>query len=165
MSYEDNLDPDSGLTSVERELEAALRTLRPAPARINPVAAALAAGRRTVNRQKAAAPWRRWQLAAAAAAVVVAAGAWLTLGPRRQAPDDVVPQAPLVAPNRALATNAPAKPQTLIVYRQALARSPSELNELLDRHATIAREPHNEFTPVNALMLWKTELNSPLGEM
>ena len=163
MSDEDEL-PDN-LTPAERELESALRSLRPAPVHINPVAAGLAAGRRTADRRTALAPWRHWQVAAAAAAVAAAATAWLTLSPRGQSPDNVAEHASVIAPNRAVASNAPTEPPTLLVYRQALARSPAQLNELLDRQATLGATPHEQFTPVGVYTLWKTDLNSPLGKM
>ena len=159
MSDQDNLTP------AERELESALRSLRPTPARINPVAAALAAGRCTADRRAAPVLWRHWQVAAVAATVAAAATAWLTLAPRTDAPDNVVQHAPVIAPNVAVASRVPVEPPTLLVYRRALAHSPAELNELLDRQATLGAEPHDQFTPVGVYTLWKTDLNSPLGKM
>jgi hypothetical protein len=155
MSNEDRLTP------AERELEAALRSLRPAPARINPVAAALAAGRRTAPRRV-----HYWQVAAAAAVVIVAVGgAWLALGRRGEAPDQVVRQDSAVQPELAVAVDLPTEPPTLAIYRQALAQSPAALDALLDRQAIAGGSRSIEFTPVATFTLWNADLHSPLGEM
>jgi hypothetical protein len=62
---------EDGLNAAERELESALRSLAPRSAKIDPVAAAFEAGRRSARRQV-----RLWQ-SAAAAMLLVSAGAWL----------------------------------------------------------------------------------------
>jgi len=146
------------LTSAERELETALRSLRPTPARIDAAAAVLAVGRRTASRRL-----QFWQ-AAAAAAIVVGGGAWLALGQRGPAPDRVELQAPAIQPNLA-AIELPVEPPTLIVYRRALVQSRAELEALLDRQATTGAAPDNQFTPVGALTLWNANLHTSLGEM
>jgi hypothetical protein len=61
----------NGLDPAEREVEEALRTLMPTAARIDPVAAAYAAGRRSARNQL-----QRWRIAAAAL-LVAGAGSWL----------------------------------------------------------------------------------------
>jgi hypothetical protein len=154
MSIEDELTP------AERELEMALRSLRPTAARINPVAAALAAGRRTAPDRL-----RFWPMAAAAAAVVIGGGAWLTLALRAPMQDRVERHAIVIEPNLAADDQSPLEPPTLIAYRQALARSPAELDALLDRQATTGVTPNNQFTPVGVLMLWNAAPNASRGEM
>jgi hypothetical protein len=122
------------------------------------VTAALAAGRRTPARRPI------WQLAAAAAAIVVAGLAWLAARPHRERPDFVAVPAP-GRPHVAKSPVASVEPATLLTYRQALARSPAELNELLDRQATLPAAPHDQFAPIGVFTLWKTDVHSPLGEM
>ena len=65
MSDQDELNP------AERELEAALKSLTPRPARLDPVAAAYSAGQRSARREV-----RRWRVATAAMAIL-GAGTWL----------------------------------------------------------------------------------------
>jgi hypothetical protein len=148
------------LTPAQRELETALRSLRPTPAQINPVAAALAAGRRTAPGRL-----RFWQVAAAAAAIAVGGGAWLTLGPHEQSPDVVERQGPVIEPDLAAAIELSLEPSTLLVYRRALNQSPAELNALLDRQATTGATPDNQLTPVGVLTLWHADIPASLGEM
>jgi hypothetical protein len=157
MSHEDELTP------AELELETALRSLRPTPARINPVAAAFAADRRTPRRRTVPGRLWFWQIAAAAAAIAVGGGAWLALGPRGQMPDRVERQAPVTEPD--LAIELPLEHPTLIVYRRALIQSPNELDALLDRQATTGATPGNQVTPAGMLTLWKADLHPSLGDM
>ena len=145
MSDEDQLSP------AERELETALRSLRPTPARINPVVAAHAAGRRTAPVRS-----RFWQVAAAAALIAAVGGAWVMLGPRGQLPDRVERQT--------LASELPLEPPTWIVYRQALARSPAELEALLDLQG-MSESARDQFTPVGMVTVWNANLRSLPGEM
>ena len=65
MSDQDELNP------AERELEAALKSLTPRAARLDPVAAAYSAGQRSARREV-----RRWRVATATIALVGVA-AWL----------------------------------------------------------------------------------------
>jgi hypothetical protein len=154
------------LTPVERELETALRSLRPTPARIDPMAAALAADRHTGSRQTGPKRRRVWQVTAAAAAVIIiVAGAWLTLVNRRSSPEFAERPIPMNAPDLALAINGPIEPPTLFVYRRALDRSPAELYALLDRQATTGSVPSDEFTRAGVLTLWSANLHPSLGEM
>ncbi len=75
MQEQDGLSPDGltpdGLTPGERELELAMKSLSPSAARIDPIAAAFAAGRRTGQR-----PMRIWR-AAAILMLLVGVGSWL----------------------------------------------------------------------------------------
>jgi hypothetical protein len=152
------MSDEDQLTSAERDLERALRSLRPTPARINPVAAALAAGRRARP-----VPLRFWQFAATAAAIVVGGGAWLMLRPREQMPSRI--EHPIFEPELAAVTGSPLEPPTLLVYRRALAHSPAELDDLLDRQATTGARPDNQFTAAGVLTLWNADLHPSLGEM
>jgi hypothetical protein len=72
------LTPD-GLTPGESELELALRSLNPAAARIDRIAAAFAAGRRSGQR-----PMRIWR-AAAVLMLLISAGSWLAPARRNTA--------------------------------------------------------------------------------
>jgi hypothetical protein len=65
------MSEEIGLNPAERELEEALQSLAPAAARIDPIAAAYEAGRRSMRRQLQL--WR----AAAAAVVFAGVGSWL----------------------------------------------------------------------------------------
>jgi hypothetical protein len=77
---EHDQNDDIGLTPAERELQAALAGLAPARAdRVDPLAAAFAAGR-TASRREA----RTWR-SAAAVMLVIGAGGWLTAAATRSA--------------------------------------------------------------------------------
>jgi hypothetical protein len=158
MSDEDELTP------AELELETALRSLRPTPARINPVAASIA-GRRTARRRTVPGRLRFLQIAAAAAAIAVGGGAWLALGPHGQMPDRVERQPPVSEPDLAAAIELSLEPPTLLVYRRALAQSALELEALLDRQATTGATPDNQFRPASVLTLWNANLHPSLGDM
>lgn len=101
-----------GLNPADQELEAALRSLAPAAARIDPVAAAFAAGQLAMRRQL-----RRWQ-AATAAMVLISAGAWLVPVQReRLAAIYVGAGAPLAD---AASAAQPRSDQSLFMLRQAV---------------------------------------------
>lgn len=155
MSDEDQLS----LSDAERELETALRSLRPTPARIDPLAAAIAAGRRTSPARS-----RYWQVAAAAAVIVAVGGAWLTFDWRGELSDRVERHAPEIMPELAATPKRPVPPATMLAYRQALARSPAELETLLDLQAT-SESARNQFTSVGMLTVWNANLRSLPGEM
>jgi hypothetical protein len=81
------MQEQDGLTPADRELEMALRSVAPAGAQIDSVAAAFTAGQRSVRGQL-----RLWQ-SAAAALVIVAAGSWMvpaTHNSSRARPDEYV---------------------------------------------------------------------------
>ena len=101
------------LNSADRELEAALKSLAPAAARIDPVAAAFAAGQRSGRRQL-----RVWQ-AAAAALLLVGAGAWLVPAAHQPASPRGVPDS-AVALHDAIPTRVTTD-QSLILLRAAVA--------------------------------------------
>jgi hypothetical protein len=150
MFDEDQLDP------AERELETALRSLRPTPARLDRVAVVSADCRTARSR------WWIGSIAAAAAVIVVGGGAWLALSPSGQiseSPDRrVAVNEHLHAPAREI----PVEPPTLLAYRRALARSSAELEALLDRQATMGMPPANSVVMLNP---WNTDLHSSSGEM
>ena len=152
MSNEDQL------SDAERELETALRSLRPTPARIVPQAAALAAGRRAVQLRL-----RFWQVAAAAAVIAAVSGAWLTLGRRGELSDRIERQSPAVTAELAVANKWSTPPLTFAVYRQALTRSPADLEALLDRQAS--ESARNQFSSGGMPTVWNVNYRSSLGEM
>lgn len=163
MRHEDELTPEL------RELERALKTLRPTAARIDPVAAAHAAGRRSARGRL-----RAWQ-AAAAVAALAAGGAWLALNSRGPIAPNLELQEPgaearLAATAPLVKLQTPVEPPTaeqptLLAYRLALAHSPAALDALLTAHATTAVAHHDAPTPVEVRTFWTTKLPPSLGEM
>jgi hypothetical protein len=149
----------SQLSPAERELETALRSLRPTPARIDPEAAACEAGRRTAPARS-----RFWQVSAAAAVIAAVGGAWLTFGQRGELPDRIERQSPKIKTELAAAIDRPGAPPTMSAYRQALSRSPAELEALLDLQAT-SESVRNQRTSVRMLTVWNANLRSLPGEM
>jgi hypothetical protein len=160
--------PDE-LNDAELRFEQSLQTLRPVPVRLD-VAAALAAA---VNRRNAR-PRTQLRHAAVAAAVLVAFGAWWTSarGPNpnalatqprtKPAMASPVPAPPV--PGSAVPASRANQPPTLMAYRQALAHSPAQLDELLDRQsATTALQTSP--TPVDVFSLRHAEFLSSTGAM
>lgn len=143
MSDEEQLSP------AERELETALRSLRPTPARIDPAAAAFEARRRITPALR-----RVWQVAAAAALISAIGGTWLS---------NRVTRPMAIGPTQiAAVVDDPVPPTTMVAYRQALSRSPADLEKLLDRQAT--SESH-QFVPVGTFTVWSASLRSLPGEI
>jgi hypothetical protein len=106
------MSKQDGLSPAERELETALRSLAPAAVRLEAVAAAFEAGRRSVRRQV-----RLWQSAAAAMLLVVAS-VWLSqAGHVRVALTEREPSTLLADSARA---TQPRAEQSLFMLRQAV---------------------------------------------
>jgi hypothetical protein len=167
MSHEDPL------TSAERDLEAALRSLRPAPAQVDVAAAADAASHRAPSQRLPRRRLRLWHIAAAAAVVVVA-GAWLKFSDPQHWPHFIHShlkqvEKTLIAirdPRASEARTAPVAPPTLMSYRQALTQSPAELDALLARQSATGAAPQRSRAPAaDVLTLWNANLNSQTGEM
>jgi hypothetical protein len=154
MPDEDRLNP------AERELEAALRSLRPVPAQIDPVAAALAAGGRAARRRR-----RRWEAAAAAAVILAAGGAWLLLALGGRVPGGG--ERPSAAPRTHMVAvdQRSVPPLTWSAYRQALTRSPAELDALLDQQARSESAPDGQVRSLGRLTVLNTRFRSLSGEM
>jgi hypothetical protein len=150
-------EPDE-LNDAERRFEHALKSVRPAPARIDATAAMREAARRSTRRQI-----RRWKTAAAAA-LVIAAGTW-TLLARNVPPPHRIDRGAPSAQTIAASGSAPTPPPTLLAYRRALAQSPAELDALLDRQVGAGRSSDNQFMPAGVMTLWNANLHSPLGTM
>jgi len=153
------MSDEDQLSRAEREFEAALRSLRPTPARIDPMSAAIGRRPRAVRSRL-----QLWQLAAAAAAIVIVGGTWLALRPSGQVPDIAAHKAPMNE-RQVPATESPVELPTLLVYRQALARSPAELESLLDRQARGGSAPNNETMRVGMLTFWNTNSHLQKGDM
>jgi hypothetical protein len=134
------------LTPAERELELALKSLRPVASRIDPVAAALAARRRASHRRV-----RLWQ--AAAAAVIVAVGLWAALGPRAGHIDQFTAEP---APRDGAFAAHALEPTTLLVYRRALAQSPAALEALLDAQVATGLAGDVEVMPASVFTYWNS---------
>jgi hypothetical protein len=116
----DNHDEPRGLNPAQREVEGALRSLAPAPARVDPVAAAFNAGRRSAGRQVHL--WR----SAAAFLLLLSAGSWL-VPLSRKGSSGVTPPEPAgslaVIPTRSQVPPTPAQPlpeESLIMLQQAV---------------------------------------------
>jgi hypothetical protein len=151
MSNEISLNDD------ERELEAALRSLPPAPARLNVTAAKQAAANVARRRQR-----RRWQLAAAAA-LVAGLPAW-AVWPARQPAPEIEPRVAVAAPSTAV--QLPPTPPTIANYRLALMRSSAEFESMLARQAITRPAGAPQPALVNSLSLYRTKLDSPfLGDL
>ena len=153
------MSDEDQLSEAERELETALRSLRPTPKRIDPEAAAIAAGRRTAQERS-----RFWQGAAAAAVIAAVGGAWLTFGLRGESSGGIERQSPKIKADLVAPSEWSAVSSTMFVYRRALARSPAELEDLLDLQAT-SESARNQLTPVGMLTVWNANLRSLPGEM
>jgi hypothetical protein len=143
---------------VEREFELALKSLAPKSARIDPAAATREVGRRQARRRR-----RRWQAAAAAVVMLALLGAWQAIGLRGSRPQLVE------RPNRndRQEPRRAVEPPTLLDYRWALMKSPSELDALLDRQATMLTSVSNNDWPGSsgASALWNVNLHVSLGEL
>jgi hypothetical protein len=137
------------LSPAERELETALRSLRPTPGRIDPAAAAHEARRRTARMRHHA-----WRVAAAAALIAVIGGTWFANRIARPTANSPSLTAAVI--------KEPVPQMTMVVYRQALSRSPADLEELLDRQATSASD---QFVPVGTTTVWSASLRSLPGEI
>lgn len=153
------------LTDADRELEAALRTLRPAAARLDFVGAAGVAERRSAGgRPRGRTLVRRFAVAAAIGAIV---GTWWLSGrggnwPRFVHQHMAELEKKIIALHE---TSQPPAPPTLLAYRQALAQSPAELDALLARQGAIAAAPSGQFTPVDLPTLWNPDASRSLGKM
>ena len=157
MSALDELSPE------DREMEAALRSLAPASAEIDPVAAAFEGGRRSARRQL-----RLWQ-SAAITLLVVSTAAWLLpRGPdvrRLVEKEDMVPVTAAVEPDFVAVDAIDDMLPTTMGHRRALRRSSRELEALLDRHALLASQREGQFAKGPVLKAWDSELGTRLGEM
>jgi hypothetical protein len=152
------MSDENEMTPQERELEQALRTLRPAAAWIDAETMAAGAARRSAERQRV----RFAQLAAAAALAAVVAGVvWKrgissrSVGEGGHAPEVVA------------VTTPPGPPPTELDYRQALLRSPAELDALLDRQAVMsaAGEQDAEIPRAGVVLYWRSDVSSPPGAL
>src|SRR3954464_6626174 len=101
------------LSPAERELESALRSLRPTPARIDLALAPTESSRRT-----SPGSWRAWPMAAAAAAILLGGGAWLVLKPSAEKSDSNEQRVALDDRDSDSALERPVEPPTLLVYRR-----------------------------------------------
>jgi hypothetical protein len=148
MSDESQLTPD------ERDLEQALRTLRPAVARFDPDFRALADRRKRQRRR------RTWVWQGAAAAVLLAA-AWLAFHRTHQ--QQLAPPGP---GSNLLASDVPiVEAATVLAYRRAMLASPAELDALLDEQATLGGPSHGPFTPMPVALFLKADAHPSLGEL
>src|SRR5262249_21993681 len=105
MSEQDELNP------AERELEAAMKSLRPVMTRLDPVSAAYEAGRRSCRSEV-----RVWR-AAAAALALVGAGVWLLPGAQRLVAVKQMQVPPVIAISR---ESAPIAEQSMAMLRKAI---------------------------------------------
>jgi len=133
-------------------LEGELAALRPPP--VSPELRRKIADRLARSR-------RAWRLAAVAGLIAVgltAALAWRAGGRRDKAVP--VPVVPAPAPAAVPESSEP----TLIVYRRALARSPEELDAMLDEHATLAPNSNPEPVAAGAFARSGRQLRDLIGD-
>jgi hypothetical protein len=110
-------------------LETELAAFRP-----QPVSADL--HRRVGERLNAPGGPRRWTWGLAVVGVLIVVGAVALLGPRRKEPAPPVPPTlPEVVPAPAVVPESDSPAPTVLAYQRAFARSPEDLNALLDRQA------------------------------
>jgi hypothetical protein len=57
------------------------------------------------------------------------------------------------------------QPATLLAYRSALMRSPSDLDALLDQQTAVGRSPEAPPAQVSASMFWDGSVHRFLGDM
>jgi hypothetical protein len=144
------------LTPAERELELALKSLRPVASRIDPVAAALTAKRRASHRRV-----RLWQ--AAAAAAIGGFAVWMAAGWR--APGPINGGTGSEATVELAALDEPVEPPTELTYRRAMLRSAAEFDALLDRHAMSGGMLDVGVPSVEAATVWEVGLHSSIGDL
>jgi len=109
MSQQDGLTPELAA------LSEALKTLKPTPARVDPVAAAFAAGRRSALR-----PLRVWQ--SIAAAVLVAGTATSLLSLHRDAMNPPTVKPVIVQSSEPLPSAQPMSAQSLLALQATVSR-------------------------------------------
>jgi hypothetical protein len=173
------MSDEDELTAADREFEAALRSLRPVPVRIEPTVMGTGEGdsplllrrlRTTIAAMvPGQSPVRYWQVAAAIA--VVAGGAWMAIshrempvGPQRGGQAHFAPKTPHdhrgdgARPVPDQGSDSPMAPATLLAYRQALAKSSAEFEALLDQQAGMGTMRQNSEAQLMMLTLRTTHL-------
>jgi hypothetical protein len=144
------------LNAAERELEAALKSLRPAPARIDLGATVVRSGRSTGGRL------RVWAIAATAAAVLIGGGTWLVLRPSGEKGVGDEQRVAVNDGDSGAMVEVAVEPPTLLVYRRALSRSSAELDAVLDRQARASTSSQNVGVTLTA---WNSDLHPSLGDL
>jgi hypothetical protein len=150
------------MTEKHDSLQADLSALRP-----QPVSAEL---RRRIAERLAAQPvpvrrqwtWRRalaGSLAAASLAAIVGWWIFAWMGGRNV---NAPPELARIQPG--IAAEADVAPPTLLAYQRALARSPEELDVLLNRHALATPYPEPQPVPVGAFTRSEAALHALLGD-
>ena len=81
---------------------------------------------------------RRWTWGLAVVGVLIAVGVVALFGPRREPP---APPTPAVVPVPAAVPESESPAPTVLAYQRALARSPEDLNALLDQQAVTRSNP------------------------
>jgi hypothetical protein len=155
MSYEFQLTPE------EKEIESALRSLRPAPARLNLAVQPVGAD---ATRRAAFPKLRYWQVAAAAAIAFVLA-AWFIAHHHGDLFNHLKRRWAVIDQKlHGDRSPQPLPPPTLLAYRMALAQSPDHLDALLARQAAATSASRDQSPPATVL-LWKAEPQPVRGEL
>ncbi len=148
------------LTPAERELETALRTVRPAPAHIDLAAAAQSArGRQAVATRRMP---RRLAVAAALAAIV--AGAWIAQQAYHHMHNHFADHHRPPVEHELVIAATDGGP-TVLAYRQAIAQTPEALDALLEQQSRAGHSSVESLAPFGASSLWKTALQPTEGTL
>jgi hypothetical protein len=145
------------LTPAESELELDLKLLRPAPARIDLVAAESTARRRASYRRM-----RRWQ-ASVAAAAIGGLVAWMAASWRGAQP--INGGTGIESTVELAEASEPVEPPTQLTYRRAMLRSAAEFDALLDQHAMSGGMLDVGIPSVEAATVWEVGLHSSIGDL
>jgi len=119
--------------------------------------------RQRIGERLAAAGRRLWWLAlgaGVAAACLVAAALWWESSRRAEPKVNLVQPRPTPPTPPAAEDSEP----TVLAYQRALARSPEDLDALLDRHALAGQHAHGNAARVGAFTRSDAELRALLGE-
>jgi hypothetical protein len=150
------------LTPDEQDVETALRSLRPAPARLK---LAVEPADVRVTRRPRVSRLRYWHVAAAAAIAFVLA-AWFVAQRRGNLFNHLKRHwAAIDHKLHGDPTPRPPQPPTLLAYRMALAQSPDDLDALLAQHASMANASLNPSPPATVLTPWNADLYPSRGEL
>lgn len=118
--------------------------------------------RRVADRLADPPTYRRWVWGVALAGVLAAAGGLVLVAPWRR--DPVVPGPPVVVPAPPAAVESEDAAPTLVAYQRALARSPEDLDALLERTAATGPNAEPDQMPVGTFPRSGATFDALLGD-